>query len=130
MTDAGIDLHVQSPWGEGRLRAGLLGRFNASNLLAALATLLAIVDPGDDVSTALQSSIRSSFEESSGGHGALAGLAFLVFVLLYTPCMASLAAFRHEFGTRWMFMTVIGQFLVAWLGAFVVFQGGRLLGLG
>jgi len=91
---------------------------------------LRFVDPGDDVSTALQSSIRSSFEESSGGHGALAGLAFLVFVLLYTPCMASLAAFRHEFGTRWMFMTVIGQFLVAWLGAFVVFQGGRLLGLG
>jgi UDP-N-acetylmuramoyl-L-alanyl-D-glutamate--2,6-diaminopimelate ligase len=42
LTDAGLDLHVQSPWGEGRLRAGLLGRFNASNLLAALATLLAL----------------------------------------------------------------------------------------
>jgi UDP-N-acetylmuramoyl-L-alanyl-D-glutamate--2,6-diaminopimelate ligase len=42
LTDAGIDLHVQSPWGEGRLQAGLLGRFNASNLLAALATLLAL----------------------------------------------------------------------------------------
>lgn len=47
LTDAGIDLHVRSPWGEGRLRAGLLGRFNASNLLAALATLLALGMPFD-----------------------------------------------------------------------------------
>ncbi len=47
LTDAGIDLHVQSLWGAGRLRAGLLGRFNASNLLAALATLLALGVPFD-----------------------------------------------------------------------------------
>ncbi len=47
LTDSGIDLHVQSPWGEARLRAGLLGRFNASNLLAALATLLALDVPFD-----------------------------------------------------------------------------------
>ncbi len=45
LSDNGIDLQVQSPWGEGRLRAGLLGRFNASNLLAALATLLALEMP-------------------------------------------------------------------------------------
>ena len=47
LTDTGIDLHVQSPWGAGRLRAGLLGRFNASNLLAALTTLLALGVPFD-----------------------------------------------------------------------------------
>jgi len=91
---------------------------------------LEFVDSTDDASTALQSAVRASFEESSGGHGALAGLAFLVFVLLYTPCIAALAAFRHEFGTRWMGFMFVGQFLVAWLGAFAVFQTGRLLGWG
>jgi ferrous iron transport protein B len=72
--------------------------------------------------------IRTGFETSSGGHGALAALAFLVFVLLYTPCMVAVAAARHEFGNGWMWVSIVGQFVVAWLAAFLVFQGGRLLG--
>ena len=54
----------------------------------------------------------------------------MVFVLLYTPCVASLAAERHELGARWMWVSIFGQLAVAWLGAFVVFQGGVALGLG
>jgi ferrous iron transport protein B len=84
----------------------------------------------DEHSHGLEAAILAAFEDSSGGHGALAGLAFMVFVLLYTPCMAAVGAFRHEFGTRWMWVSVIGQMAVAWSGALVVFQGGRLLGLG
>ncbi|NJP04130.1 MAG: ferrous iron transport protein B [Chloroflexaceae bacterium] len=80
--------------------------------------------------TALMDSIRNGFEESSGGHGALSALSFLVFVLLYTPCMVATAAARQEFGNRWMWVSVIGQFAVAWLVALIVFQGGVLLGLG
>lgn len=77
----------------------------------------------------LATAIRSGFTASSGGHGALAALAFLVFVLLYTPCMVAVAAARHEFGNRWMWVSVVGQFVVAWLAALIVFQGGLLLGL-
>ena len=77
----------------------------------------------------LATAIQSGFTASSGGHGALAALAFLVFVLLYTPCMTAVAAARHEFGSRWMWVSIIGQFVVAWLAALIVFQGGRLLGL-
>jgi ferrous iron transport protein B len=78
--------------------------------------------------TALMNAVQRSFAQSSGGFGALAGLAFMVFVLLYTPCMAAVAASRHEFGVKWMWFSVVGQFVVAWLVAFVVFQGGKLLG--
>ncbi|MFV9506918.1 MAG: ferrous iron transport protein B [Oscillochloridaceae bacterium umkhey_bin13] len=74
--------------------------------------------------------IQTGFTASSGGHGSLAALAFLVFVLLYTPCMVATAAARHEFGPRWMWVSVIGQFVIAWLAALIVFQGGMLLGLG
>ena len=42
LTPAGLRLRIRSSWGDGELSAGLLGRFNASNLLAALATLLAL----------------------------------------------------------------------------------------
>lgn len=78
----------------------------------------------------LMTSIETGFEESSGGHGALAALAFMVFVLLYTPCMAAVGAIRHEIGSRWMWVSVIGQLALAWAMAVVVFQGGLWLGLG
>ncbi|MEA3337003.1 MAG: nucleoside recognition domain-containing protein [Chloroflexota bacterium] len=80
--------------------------------------------------TALMQAIHFDFARSSGGHAALAGLSFMIFVLLYTPCMVAVAAARHEFGARWMLTSVIGQFVLAWAIAFLVFQGGILLGLG
>ena len=87
----------------------------------------------DDVevtSSDLMTAIRSGFEASSGGHGTLAGLSFMVFILLYTPCMVVVAAQRQEFGSKWMWTSVIGQFVIAWFVALVVFQGGVLLGVG
>ncbi|NJK82204.1 MAG: ferrous iron transport protein B [Chloroflexaceae bacterium] len=80
--------------------------------------------------TALMGAIEAGFEESSGGHGVLAALAFMVFVLLYTPCMVTAAATRQEFGNVWMWVSIIGQFALAWVVALLVFQGGLLLGLG
>ena len=47
LTPDGLHLVVESSWGGGELHAGLLGRFNAHNLLAALATLLALELPFD-----------------------------------------------------------------------------------
>jgi ferrous iron transport protein B len=84
----------------------------------------------DQTSSTVDQRIRRSFEESGGGRGAVAALAFMVFVLLYTPCMAAVAAFRHEFGTRWTLVSVFGQLAIAWLVALVVFQGSRLVGVG
>lgn len=85
---------------------------------------------GEDTSGALRQAIYAGFQRSSGGHGALAGLAFMVFVLIYTPCMVAVAAERQELGSKWMWRSVLGQLVLAWLMALVVFQGGRLLGLG
>jgi ferrous iron transport protein B len=84
-------------------------------------------DEAEEEPSALMQAIQADFERSSGGYAALAGLAFMVFVLLYTPCMVAIAAARHEFGARWMWVSVVGQFAVAWLVAFAVFQGGRFL---
>ena len=101
--------------------------------LAAIPGVIGIDLLGDeepDTSSGLTSSIRNGFERSSGGHGALAAIAFMVFVLLYTPCMAAVAAERHELGARWMWASVLGQTALAWLASVVVFQAGRLLGWG
>jgi ferrous iron transport protein B len=92
------------------------------------------IDIGNEESEAqpstLMGSLRLGFEESSGGHGALAALAFMVFVLIYTPCMAAVAAIRHEIGARWMWMSIIGQSLLAWAMAVAVFQVGLMVGAG
>jgi ferrous iron transport protein B len=80
--------------------------------------------------TALMAAVEESFERSSSGHGALASVAFMVFVLLYTPCMVAVAAARQELGAKWMWISVIGQLVLAWIVALIIFQGGLLLGLG
>jgi ferrous iron transport protein B len=80
--------------------------------------------------TQLMAHVRANFDETSGGHGRLAAAAFMVFVLVYTPCLIAVTAGRQEFGIRWLLFCVFGQLALAWVAAFVVFQGGRLLGLG
>lgn len=60
----------------------------------------------------------------------LSAAALLVFVLLYVPCVSTLGAIRHEFGGSWAVTSAIYQTAVAWLAAFIVYQGGRLLGFG
>jgi ferrous iron transport protein B len=58
----------------------------------------------------------------------LSALAFVMFVLIYTPCVATLSAIRSEFGWRWAAFSGLYQFGLAWLLAVVVFQVGTLLG--
>jgi ferrous iron transport protein B len=84
----------------------------------------------DGEPTALMAAVEEGFQRSSGGHGALASIAFMVFVLLYTPCMVAVAAARQELGAKWMWFSVIGQLVLAWVVALIIFQGGLLLGLG
>lgn len=80
-----------------------------------------------EVDTRLATNIYSGFAASGGGNAGLAALSFLVFVLLYTPCVSALAVSRHELGTRWMLWMAAGQFAIAWLAGLVVFQAGLLL---
>lgn len=74
--------------------------------------------------------VDSSFTDASSGHAALASMAYMVFVLLYIPCMVAVAAEMKELGTKWTLLSVFGQCIIAWLVSFIVFQGGLLLGLG
>lgn len=45
---------------------------------------------------------------------------FLVFCALYTPCIAALATMRKEYGNKMMFISLIYQFTLAWICAFIV----------
>ena len=60
----------------------------------------------------------------------LTAFALLVFCLLYTPCVAAIAAIRRELGGRWAAGIVAFQCAVAWLVAWLVRLVGMALGLG
>lgn len=61
----------------------------------------------------------------------LSAYAFIVFVLLYMPCVIASVAMVQEFGTwKWYGIAFAYQMVLAWGMAALVYQGGRLLGLG
>jgi ferrous iron transport protein B len=61
----------------------------------------------------------------------LAAFSFMVFILLYVPCLATVAVIRKEtLSWRWTGLSVIYPLTVAYVIAVVVYQSGRLLGWG
>ena len=55
----------------------------------------------------------------------LAAFSLLIFCLLYTPCVAAIASIKRELGGHWAFGVVLGQCIIAWIGAFIV----RIIGI-
>ena len=73
--------------------------------------------------------LKRALKES--GMSPLSAFAMMVFVLLYVPCLATITTIRQETGsTAWMLFSIGYSTGLAWLMAFVVYQGGRLFGLG
>lgn len=78
--------------------------------------------PEDQGQSPLAAAIREDFNDASGGHGLAAVWAFMVFLLAYTPCVATLAAQKREIGTKWMLIGVVLQLATAWVLAVAVFN--------
>lgn len=57
----------------------------------------------------------------------LTAFVFLVFSLLYTPCVAAIATVRRELGKRYAVLVLFVQCLIAWIVAFVVYHIGLLI---
>ena len=55
---------------------------------------------------------------------ALSAFAFMVFVLLYTPCMSAIGTIKKEFGGKFTIFSVLMQLTVARIGAFLIFNIG------
>jgi ferrous iron transport protein B len=97
-------------------------------VISSWAQTFATAEPeAADVPGSLGDALKVSFTESSGGYPIPAVLAFLVFLLAYTPCVATLAAQRREVGLRWTLTGIAVQLTIAWTVAVLVFQVGRLL---
>ncbi len=101
-------------FGDWRASTALLTGFTAKE---AVVSTLSVLIPGG------ASGLQALFTP-------LTAFAFLTFTLLYMPCVAALVATRRELGsTKGALFAVLYQTGVAWIIAFIVFQGGRLLGI-
>lgn len=73
---------------------------------------------GATIAAALSGTFQSS----------LAAYAFLVFVLLYVPCVAAVSTIRKEMNSvKWTLASIGWQLCAAWIGSFLVYQIGSLL---
>jgi ferrous iron transport protein B len=115
---------VMRPLGfEWRMSVSLISGFVAKEIVVS--TLGVLYEVGEGASESLQQAIQAS------GLSPAAALAFMVFVLLYTPCLATVVTLWRESGAlKWMLFSVGYQLLLAWIAAWVALHLGRLAGLG
>ncbi|MBQ1509142.1 MAG: ferrous iron transport protein B, partial [Erysipelotrichaceae bacterium] len=73
--------------------------------------------------------METLFADGLASLGTLSAVSMLVFSLLYTPCVAAVAAIRRELGHKWAITVVLWQCLIAWIGALIVRLIGILLGI-
>ena len=71
-------------------------------------------------------SLSQAMVEGAGMNKAVA-LAFVLFVLLYFPCVATISTLRKEVGWKWALFSVVHSLVLAWVVAFLVFHAGSLL---
>jgi ferrous iron transport protein B len=92
-------------------------------VVSSMGVLYAVGQNIDEHSRALRAEIAHHFTP-------LSGFAFMVFVLLYTPCIVSLTVLVRELKSlRWGIFSVGYQLVLAWICACAVYQGGRAIGL-
>ena len=64
---------------------------------------------------------------STAGFTPLTAFSFMLFVLLYFPCVATIATLHREAGKGWAWFTVFHSLFLAWFISFIVYQIGSLL---
>ncbi len=93
-------------------------------VVGTMGTIMGVADiDSDDGNASLLAGLQTLFTP-------LTAIAFLVFVLLYVPCVSALAAMGREIGWKWTAFQAIFSTALAWMIAFVIYQGGMLLGFG
>lgn len=116
-------LYSEAPQaGDAPVAESVAGGADGTALVAAADAADAPADPGLEASEEEQLASLSARLQQSGDFSTASALAFLVFVLLYVPCIATVVAIGSEAGWRWAVASVIYNTAVAWAMAWVVYR--------
>lgn len=88
---------------------------------------LSVIYTGDDSAETLPDRLRTlSADDGEPFFTPLKAFCFMLFILLYMPCIAAVVAIRRESGRGWMWFSIFYTIGVAWLLTFAVWQIGNL----
>ncbi len=114
-----------------KIGVGLVGAFAAREVfVSTMGLVYGIGEEADEESAALRDRIRAeTHTDGSPVYTPLVGLSIMVFFALAMQCLSTLAVLKKETeGWRWPAFVFIYMTALAWVAAFGVYQGGRLLG--
>lgn len=116
-----------------RLDVGLIAGVGAKEIVAST---VGVLYSGDDTVTDNDQENRESNDKysnlylkmSANGITPLIAFCYLLFVLIYFPCLATIAAIKHESGSwRWAIFAAIYTTVLAWFVSAAVYQIGMLM---
>ena len=115
-----------------KVTVGLVGGVAGKEIMiGTLATLHSVGEASEE-----SEALRQALSETKRSDGTklftpLVAYALMVFILLYVPCMAVVAVIRQETNSwKWALFTIFYTTAIAWIASFIIYQGGKLLGLG
>ncbi len=115
-----------------KMGVGIIASFAAREVFVSGLAVVHGVGGADESSPSLRETLRAEVNPRTGHavYTPLVGIALLVFFVLACQCMSTVAIVRRETNSwRWPLFMVAYMSVLAWVGAFLVFQGGHLLGL-
>ena len=104
-----------------RMGVGIVSGVGAKELVVSTLGVMY----SDDVPEAVESDAGTTRLQRAltGSVTPAAALAYMVFILLYFPCIATFVAIRNESGKwKWAIITAVYTILIAWLAAFITFR--------
>lgn len=133
LADAVAPVFAPAGFDDWHASAALITGFVAKEVVVGSMSQSYHADEPDDAASqqagegTLGQKLRASFDQSSHGHGKAAAIAFLLFTLAYTPCLATVAEMRRQFGTKVAARFVLLSLAVAYVIAIIAFQTLRLI---
>lgn len=133
LADAVAPVFAPAGFDDWHASAALVTGFVAKEVVVGSMSQSYHADEPDDAASqqagegTLGQKLRASFDQSSHGHGKAAAIAFLLFTLAYTPCLATVAEMRRQFGTKVAARSVLLSLAVAYVIAIIAFQTLRLI---
>lgn len=133
LADAVAPVFAPAGFDDWHASAALITGFVAKEVVVGSMSQSYHADEPDDAASqqagegTLGQKLRASFDQSSHGHGKAAAIALLLFTLAYTPCLATVAEMRRQFGTKVAARSVLLSLAVAYVIAIIAFQTLRLI---
>ena len=112
---------------------GLITSFVAREVLVSTMATIYNVEEADETSVDLRSALQNEVDPETGErvYTPLVAVALMVFFALACQCMATVAIVKRETnGWKWPIVMVLYMTALAYVGSFIVYQGGLLLGYG